>query len=199
MGYPNAYDRSFGRTGAHLMVHGACSSAGCYSMTDEDAGELFALARDSFRGGQRAFQIQAFPFRMTPENMAKHRDSQHLAFWRNLKEGSDHFELTRIPPKIDVCGKRMFNAGAGEPRTRRRPPSPRLRVDRRSRPRVDISRSRRGEVRRRRHAAGSGGGKAAEEKRLAEERRASPRKPRRRRSEARGTDRAITKKLGVGA
>ena len=35
IGYPNAYDRSHGRTGTHLMVHGACSSAGCYSMTDE--------------------------------------------------------------------------------------------------------------------------------------------------------------------
>jgi murein L,D-transpeptidase YafK len=114
IGYPNAFDRSLGRTGTHLMVHGACSSAGCYSMTDEDAGELFALARDSFRGGQRAFQIQAFPFRMTAENMAKHRDSKHLAFWQMLKTGSDHFELTRVPPKIDVCDKRyVFNADAG--------------------------------------------------------------------------------------
>ncbi len=61
IGYPNAYDRSLGRTGSNLMVHGACSSAGCYSMTDENAGEIFALARDAFRGGQRAFQIQALP------------------------------------------------------------------------------------------------------------------------------------------
>ncbi len=114
IGYPNAFDRSLGRTGSHLMVHGACSSSGCYSMTDQDAGELFALARDSFRGGQRAFQIQALPFRMTPENMAKHRDSPHLAFWKMLKEGSDHFELARVPPKIDICGKRyVFNADAG--------------------------------------------------------------------------------------
>src|SRR6186997_1560805 len=50
IGFPNAFDRSLGRTGANLMVHGACSSAGCYSMTDETAGELFSLARDSFRG-----------------------------------------------------------------------------------------------------------------------------------------------------
>jgi murein L,D-transpeptidase YafK len=114
IGYPNAFDRSHGRTGSHLMVHGACSSAGCYSMTDEDAGELFALARDSFRGGQRAFQIQAFPFRMTPANMAKHRDSQHFAFWKMLKTGYDTFEITKVPPKVDVCGKQyVFNADAG--------------------------------------------------------------------------------------
>lgn len=114
IGYPNAFDRSLGRTGSHLMVHGACSSSGCYSMTDEDAGELFALARDAFRGGQRSFQIQAFPFRMTAENMAKHRDSKHLEFWKMLKTGSDHFEVTHRPPKVDVCNKRyVFNADAG--------------------------------------------------------------------------------------
>jgi murein L,D-transpeptidase YafK len=33
-GYPNAYDSAHGRTGAHLMVHGGCSSAGCYAITD---------------------------------------------------------------------------------------------------------------------------------------------------------------------
>jgi murein L,D-transpeptidase YafK len=114
IGYPNAFDQALGRTGSHLMVHGACSSAGCYSMTDESAGELFALARDSFRGGQRAFQIQAFPFRMTPQNMAKHRDSENYEFWQMLKVGSDHFEVSRVPPKVDVCDKRyVFNADAG--------------------------------------------------------------------------------------
>ena len=114
IGYPNAYDRSLGRTGSNLMVHGACSSAGCYSMTDEDAGELFALARDSFRGGQTSFQIAAFPFRMTPENMARHRDNPNMDFWRTLKIGYDSFELTHRTPKVDVCNQNyVFNADAG--------------------------------------------------------------------------------------
>lgn len=114
IGYPNTFDRAHGRTGSHLMVHGACSSAGCYSMTDESAGELFALARDSFRGGQTNFQIQALPFRMTPENLARHRDNANMPFWKMLKEGSDQFELTQVPPKIDVCdGRYVFNADAG--------------------------------------------------------------------------------------
>jgi len=34
-GFPNAYDRANGRTGAFLMIHGDCSSSGCYAMTDE--------------------------------------------------------------------------------------------------------------------------------------------------------------------
>jgi len=114
IGYPNAFDRALERTGSNLMVHGACSSAGCYSMTDEDAGEIFALARDSFRGGQTSFQIQALPFHMTAENLARHRDDANMPFWRMLKVGADHFDLTLRPPKVDVCEKRyVFDAEAG--------------------------------------------------------------------------------------
>ena len=88
-GFPNAYDRAMGYTGGELMVHGDCSSRGCYAMTDEQIQEIYALARESFFGGQKAFQLQAFPFRMTPLNMAKHRDNPNFAFWKMLKEGYD--------------------------------------------------------------------------------------------------------------
>ena len=110
MGYPNAYDRAHGRTGAHLMVHGACSSAGCYSMTDDQIGELYALVREAHNGGQRAVQMQAYPFRMTPENLAKHRLDPNIAFWKNLKEGSDFFEVAKDEPAVSVAGGRYaFN------------------------------------------------------------------------------------------
>ncbi|MGI9400989.1 MAG: L,D-transpeptidase family protein [Rhizobiaceae bacterium] len=115
LGFPNAYDRAHKRTGSHLMMHGACSSAGCYSMTDENIGIMFALARDALEGGQEDFQVQAFPFRMTPENMALHKEDEHFEFWKMLKEGYDHFEITRVPPKVDVCEKRyVFNQEAEE-------------------------------------------------------------------------------------
>jgi murein L,D-transpeptidase YafK len=110
MGYPNSYDRSYGRTGSNLMVHGACSSAGCYSMTDEQVLEIYGFARDAFKGGQEFFMVEALPFRMTPENMAKHRDNEHFEFWKMLKVGYDHFELTKRPPKVDVCSRQyVFN------------------------------------------------------------------------------------------
>jgi murein L,D-transpeptidase YafK len=110
-GFPNAYDRANDRTGAFLMIHGDCASAGCYAMTDEQIAEIYALARESFAGGQRSFQIQAYPFRMTPHNIARHRNSSHMAFWKMLKEGYDHFEVTHIEPKVDVCDKRyVFDA-----------------------------------------------------------------------------------------
>ena len=110
-GFPNAYDRANSRTGAFLMIHGGCSSAGCYAMTDEQIAEIYALARESFFGGQKSFQLQAYPFRMTPLNMARHRNSPHMAFWRMIKEGYDHFEVTHLEPQVDVCEKRyIFDA-----------------------------------------------------------------------------------------
>ena len=117
IGFPNSYDRANGRTGQHLMVHGACSSAGCYSMTDKQVEEIYAFARDAFKGGQQSFQIQAFPFRMTPANMARYKDDPNYEFWTMLKEGYDHFEITKVPPKVDVCGKRyVFNSVATDGR-----------------------------------------------------------------------------------
>ncbi len=117
LGYPNAYDRAHGRTGANLMVHGDCSSRGCYSMTDEQVSEIYALGREAFFGGQKSFQVQAYPFRMTPQNLAKHRNNPHLAFWKMLKRGNDHFEITRLEPKVNVCEKHyVFDAEApGDP------------------------------------------------------------------------------------
>jgi murein L,D-transpeptidase YafK len=110
-GFPNAFDRSLGRTGSELMVHGDCSSRGCYAMTDEQIAEIYSLGRESFFGGQRAFQFQAYPFHMTPVNMAKHRNNPNMPFWRMIKEGNDHFEVTKQEPKVDFCEKKyVFDA-----------------------------------------------------------------------------------------
>jgi murein L,D-transpeptidase YafK len=110
-GYPNAYDRALGHTGSQLMVHGDCSSRGCYAMTDEQIAEIYSLGRESFFGGQKSFQFQAYPFRMTPINMAKHRNNPNMPFWKMIKEGYDHFEVTRQEPKVDFCEKKyVFDA-----------------------------------------------------------------------------------------
>jgi murein L,D-transpeptidase YafK len=105
-GFPNKFDRAWGRTGANLMVHGDCSSSGCYSMTDEGIAEIYALARESFAGGNPVVQMQVFPFRMTPKNLAMMSSNPNLPFWMDIKEGYDRFELTHTPPKWDVCDKK---------------------------------------------------------------------------------------------
>lgn len=114
VGYPNALDRALGHSGGDIMVHGACSSAGCFSMTDAQIAEIYAIARSSFSGGQRAIQMQSFPFKMTAENLAKHRLDPNIDFWKNLKEGADHFEVTQQEPEVGYCNRRyVFNAGPG--------------------------------------------------------------------------------------
>ena len=110
IGFPNAFDRANDRDGTFLMIHGACGSSGCYAMTDEQIGEIYALARDSL-SGQPSFQIQAYPFRMTPANLARHHTNPNMAFWKMLKEGNDHFEATHLQPKVEVCNRRyVFDA-----------------------------------------------------------------------------------------
>src|ERR1700730_10401187 len=117
--FPTSYDRAMGYTGSELMVHGDCSSRGCYAMTDEQIQEIYALARESFFGGQKSFQLQAYPFRMTAMNMAKHRNNPNFAFWKMLKEGYDHFDATRQEPKAAVCDRHyVFDPGAPNDSTR---------------------------------------------------------------------------------
>jgi murein L,D-transpeptidase YafK len=104
VGYPNAYDRAHGATGGAVMVHGVCSSAGCFSMTDRQIAEIYALARESFNGGQRGIQMQALPFHLDAQNLAKFRLDPNMPFWKEIKKGADHFEATHREVSVGVCG-----------------------------------------------------------------------------------------------
>ncbi len=118
LGYPNRLESALGYTGEALMVHGACSSSGCYAMTDQQVGEIYAVVERALKGGQERFQVQAYPFRMTAKNMAAYKNDPNFAFWRTLKEGYDSFEATKRQPKVSVCGRRyVFNTefSGGEP------------------------------------------------------------------------------------
>jgi murein L,D-transpeptidase YafK len=111
-GFPNSFDKANNRNGTFLMIHGDCSSSGCFAMTDEQISEIYGMARDSLVG-RPSFQIQAYPFRLTPANLARHRTNPNLAFWKMLKIGNDHFETTHLEPKVDVCDRQyVFDAQA---------------------------------------------------------------------------------------
>jgi murein L,D-transpeptidase YafK len=96
IGFPNAFDKANDRDGTFLMIHGDCSSSGCYAMTDEQIGEIYALARASL-SGQPSFQIQAYPFRLTPANLARHRTNPNMAFWKMLKDRERSFRGDASP------------------------------------------------------------------------------------------------------
>ncbi len=106
LGFPNAYDRANNRTGDFLMIHGKCKSAGCYAMTDALIEEIYALARESFIGGQEHIHVDAFPFRMTATNLDRHKSSPNYKFWLTLKDGYDFFEGARQPSSVVVCERR---------------------------------------------------------------------------------------------
>jgi murein L,D-transpeptidase YafK len=111
LGFPNVFDKANKRTGSYILVHGGCSSVGCYAMTDAVLKEIHWFAANALRrGGQQRIHVHAFPFRMTTQNMRRHAGSPHLDFWSDLKAAYDLFEETKIPPRIGVCRGRYVAA-----------------------------------------------------------------------------------------
>lgn len=106
LGFPNEYDRCHNRTGSLLMIHGRCSSVGCFAMTDFRMDEIYAIVESAIISGQQQVPVHIFPFQMTKANMAAHKDSKWIDFWENLKEGYDYFEGHRLPPLVTVENKR---------------------------------------------------------------------------------------------
>jgi murein L,D-transpeptidase YafK len=116
LGYPNAFDRQHGRTGSALMVHGGCSSIGCFAITDESVDEVFAVMEAALAAGQDAVDVHVFPFALTATALAAEVHSPWLDFWRNLKAGYDEFELRNMPPRVAACrGEYRFGADAEGP------------------------------------------------------------------------------------
>lgn len=111
IGYPNAYDKLHNRSGSNIMVHGNCSSMGCFAMSDYRMEEIYTLAHIALANGQQSFAVHIFPFKMTADNMKKFQSSRWIGFWKNLKEGFDAFERTRQVPEIQVAGDKYVVTG----------------------------------------------------------------------------------------
>lgn len=116
LGFPNEYDRALGRTGSALMVHGGCTSVGCYAMRDLAVAEIYKVVEKALFNGQRKVPVHVFPFRMTTANMSKAPAGKWVPFWQNIKTGHDLFEANGVPPKVGVCNKRYaFNKSTCQP------------------------------------------------------------------------------------
>jgi murein L,D-transpeptidase YafK len=112
IGFPNAFDSALGRTGSALMVHGGCSSTGCYAMTDARIDEIYAVVEAALAAGQGVVDVSIFPFRMSETALQSEAASPWSPFWRNLKEGADLFDLTGTPPRVAACAGRYVFDGA---------------------------------------------------------------------------------------
>jgi murein L,D-transpeptidase YafK len=116
IGFPNQYDVSLGRTGSEIMVHGGCSSTGCYAMTDPSVDQIYAMVEAALNAGQGEVDVHIFPFRMTDSAMADTADSDWAGYWRNLKEGFDLFQVSHVPPTVGACrGRYVFGDALDDP------------------------------------------------------------------------------------
>jgi murein L,D-transpeptidase YafK len=124
IGYPNALDRAHARTGSLILVHGGCTSTGCFAMTNPVMAEIYAFAEQALQQGQDRIPIHVFPFRMTEANLAARSVAHPVwrAFWLNLKLGYDLFERTRVPPKVGICNN-QYALSAGDPAEGSGPPT----------------------------------------------------------------------------
>lgn len=106
IGFPNTFDKAHGRTGSYILLHGGCTSTGCYAMTNPVMEEIFTLSEAALEEGQDRIQVHVFPFRMTAQKLAAHAQSSWSGFWLGLKEAHDLFERTRVPPRVSVCNNK---------------------------------------------------------------------------------------------
>jgi len=115
LGYPNAYDEGLGRTGSFIMIHGGCSSIGCFAMTDPVIEELWRIVTAALDSGEPSVPVHVFPFRMTDANIAVRGAYGWNPFWRDLKAGYRAFETDGVPPVVSVCnGRYVIESGKGK-------------------------------------------------------------------------------------
>ncbi len=110
IGYPNDFDIAKNRTGSAIMVHGNCSSQGCYAMGNKQIEEIYLLAHYALAYGQERFSIHIFPFKLTDHRLAKYQSSPWYEFWKNMQPGFTAFEQSRQVPLItSVNGRYVVN------------------------------------------------------------------------------------------
>ncbi len=115
LGFPNVFDKVQSRTGSYILVHGGCSSVGCYAMTNTVIEEIYSLTASAISGGEEHVPVHVFPFRMTADKLDSYKTSEWHGFWSNLKEGYDSFQRTKRPPHVSVCETRyQFRDSAPE-------------------------------------------------------------------------------------
>lgn len=112
LNYPNAYDRYHGYSGSLLMVHGKCSSVGCYAMGDKQMAQIYQIVEAAFQHGQDWVQVHAFPFRLKEQRLSAYHGHRWYAFWRSLQPAYGYFEHSKRLPRIEVVGGqyRVFEA-----------------------------------------------------------------------------------------
>lgn len=116
LNYPNAADRKRGEAGnlgGDIFIHGSCVSVGCIPITDPLVQELYILALEAHDQGQQHIPVHVFPFNFAnkPESSWPN-NSKHTAFWKNLRQGFEHFERNKRLPTVSVNAQGNYQFGS---------------------------------------------------------------------------------------
>ena len=103
LGFPNSRDKALGLTGSGILIHGKCSSIGCFSLTDPVVEDVYEVIAGALDAGQPRIMVHVFPFPLTRANLARHADNKWHDFWARLKRGHDLFLRDGLPPRTFVC------------------------------------------------------------------------------------------------
>jgi murein L,D-transpeptidase YafK len=106
IGFPNRYDKYQKRTGSYLMIHGKCSSTGCYAMGNTQIDEIYTLVDMALRNAQNKVAVHIFPFKLTQQNLDAYIGNRWYSFWTNLKLGYDIFERYHVVPIVKASKDR---------------------------------------------------------------------------------------------
>ncbi len=117
LGFPNAHDRARGWSGSNLMVHGDCTSEGCFAMRDDPMEEIYTVATLNFEAGNGLFYFHSFPFRMSDTALAAHEGHQWYDFWASLQPGYEIFDRKRLVPLITAQAGRYSAHLPSDPAT----------------------------------------------------------------------------------
>ncbi len=103
VGFPNARDNALGLTGSGILIHGRCSSIGCFAMTNPVVEEVYDIVQAALEAGQPRVPVHIFPFALTREKLAAAAHDEWSDFWKELKRGYDLFLRDGLPPRTFVC------------------------------------------------------------------------------------------------
>lgn len=96
--YPNASDRIRGQAenlGGDIFIHGECATIGCLPMTNPIIEQLYVLAVQAKKAGQKKIPVYIFPYEMKAENNILHgkKFPEHKKLWEELHKAYTKFEL----------------------------------------------------------------------------------------------------------
>lgn len=116
--YPNKSDRIlslYKDLGGLIYIHGECVSVGCIDVGNDSIDEIYTLCRVVKNNGQDSIPVHIFPVNYNNLKSLYYLDfklkskPKLIEFEKNILEGFNFFDESKILPSIFIDGKGMYN------------------------------------------------------------------------------------------